>query len=144
MWNMLCDTFVLWNCFGYNWWSELEVILCRTVETRMLLYDIAYDKAKLQLLNVKRDKLLVFNVTCSYLLFSNVCSWWYEIPCTQKKLQQLSSGLQKCDKIKLNFNIPSSSKSGTMDTQADYGHIHSKFCFQGKCQVLWCVYEVFI
>ncbi|XP_047175095.1 uncharacterized protein LOC124842618 [Vigna umbellata] len=79
----------------------------RIVETRMLLYDIAYDKAKLQLLNVKRDRLHVFNVTCSYLLFSNVCSWRYEIPCTQKKLQQLSSGLQECDKIKLNFNIQS-------------------------------------
>jgi len=110
----------------------------------MLLYDIAYEKAKLQLLNVKRDKLLVFNVTCSYLLFSNVCSWWYEIPCMQKKLQQLSSGLQECEMIKLKFNIPSTSKSGTMDTQADDGHIRSKFSSKGRCQVLWCVYEVFI
>ncbi|XP_027906776.1 uncharacterized protein LOC114166259 isoform X2 [Vigna unguiculata] len=87
----------------------------RIVETRMLLYDIAYEKAKLQLLNVKRDKLL-------------------------KKLQQLSSGLQECEMIKLKFNIPSTSKSGTMDTQADDGHIRSKFSSKGRCQV--CCGEV--
>ncbi|WVZ22942.1 hypothetical protein V8G54_001486 [Vigna mungo] len=95
---------------GDQTWNDEDLVWLLIEETRMLLYDIAYYKAKLQLLNVKRDKLL-------------------------KKLQQLISGLQECDKIKLNFNIPSSSKSGTMDTQADYGHIHSKFYSQGKCQL---------
>jgi len=49
-------------------------------------------------------------------------------PCKQKKVQQVSSGLQECEMIKLN-SIPSSSKSGAMDTQA--GDSHS----QGKYQV---------
>eukprot|EP00256_Glycine_max_P068583 XP_025983178.1 uncharacterized protein LOC100808104 [Glycine max] len=75
----------------------------RVAETRTLLYDIAYEKAKLQLLHVKHDKL-------------------------QKKVQQVSSGLQECETIKLN-SIPSSSKSGAMDTQADDSR------WQGKCRV---------
>ncbi|KAK7393779.1 hypothetical protein VNO78_22343 [Psophocarpus tetragonolobus] len=75
----------------------------RAAETRTLLYNIAYEKAKLQLLRVKHDKL-------------------------QKKVQQLSSGLQECEKIKLNF-MPSLSKSGAMDTQSDDSRS------QGKDQV---------
>ena len=49
-------------------------------------------------------------------------------PCKQKKVQQVSSGLQECETIKLN-SIPSSSKSGAMDTQADDSR------WQGKCRV---------
>ncbi|TKY47867.1 hypothetical protein E2542_SST29928 [Spatholobus suberectus] len=75
----------------------------RVAETRTLLYNIAYEKAKLQLLHVKRDKLL-------------------------KKVQQVSSGYQECEMIKLNLNS-SSSKSGAMDTHAEDS------CSQGKCQV---------
>ncbi|CAJ1950991.1 unnamed protein product [Sphenostylis stenocarpa] len=90
----------------------------RIVETRILLYNIAYEKAKLQLLHVKRDKLL-------------------------KKVQQISSGLQECELIKLNFIIPSSSKSWPMDTQADDSHIRTKlFNSQGKCQIRHGYWEI--
>ncbi|KAG4975597.1 hypothetical protein JHK86_035071 [Glycine max] len=78
----------------------------RVAETRTLLYNIAYEKAKLQLLHVKHDKL-------------------------QKKVQQVSSGLQECEMIKLN-SIPSSSKSGAMDTQA--GDSHSQGKYQVSCK----------
>ncbi|KAH1214787.1 hypothetical protein GmHk_13G036072 [Glycine max] len=76
----------------------------RVAETRTLLYNIAYEKAKLQLLHVKHDKLQV---------------------------QQVSSGLQECEMIKLN-SIPSSSKSGAMDTQA--GDSHSQGKYQVSCK----------
>ncbi|KAK7327790.1 hypothetical protein VNO77_21881 [Canavalia gladiata] len=82
----------------------------RVAETRILLYNIAYKKAKLQVLHMERDRLL-------------------------KKVQQLKSGLQESEVIKLNL-IPSASKSGAMDTQADNGLIHTiLFSSQGKCQV---------
>ncbi|XP_020231117.1 uncharacterized protein LOC109811716 [Cajanus cajan] len=82
----------------------------RVAETKTLLYNIAYEKAKLQLLHLKHDKL-------------------------QKKVQQVSSGLQECEKIKLNL-IPSSSKSGAMDTQADDSHTRTTLSSsQGRCQV---------
>ena len=48
----------------------------RVVEVKILLFNIAYEKAKLQLMNVKRDRLL-------------------------KKAQQLSSGLQETQMIKI-------------------------------------------
>lgn len=35
----------------------------RAVEMRMLLFNIAYERAKLQLMNVKRERLLVFSLT---------------------------------------------------------------------------------
>ncbi|KAK7327275.1 hypothetical protein VNO80_31642 [Phaseolus coccineus] len=75
----------------------------RVAETRILLHNIAYEKAKLQLLHMKHDKLL-------------------------NKVQQISSGLQECEMIKLNF-IPSTSKRGAMDTQANDN------CSEGKSQV---------
>ncbi|RDX84844.1 hypothetical protein CR513_34042, partial [Mucuna pruriens] len=82
----------------------------RVAETRTLLYNIAYEKAKLQLMHLKRDKLL-------------------------KKVQQVSSGLQECEMIKLTF-IPSSSNSEAMDTQADDSHTRTTlFSSHGKCQV---------
>ncbi|XP_027930801.1 uncharacterized protein LOC114186920 isoform X2 [Vigna unguiculata] len=64
----------------------------RVAETRILLHSIAYEKAKLQLLHIKHDKLL-------------------------EKGQQISSGLQECEMIKLNF-IPSF-KRGAVDSQAN-------------------------
>ncbi|KAL2327167.1 hypothetical protein Fmac_020594 [Flemingia macrophylla] len=80
----------------------------RVAETKTLLYNIAYEKAKLQLLHRKHDRLL-------------------------EKVQQVSSGLQECEKIKLNF-IPSSSKSGAMDTQADDSHTRTTlFSSQDSC-----------
>ncbi|XP_068494481.1 uncharacterized protein [Phaseolus vulgaris] len=75
----------------------------RVAETRILLHNIAYEKAKLQLLLMKHDKLL-------------------------NKVQQINSGLQECEMIKLNF-FPSSSKHGAMDTQANDN------CSEGKSQV---------
>lgn len=66
-------------------------------------------------------------------------------PCIQNKVQQLSSGLQECEMMKLNFIIPSSSKSGAMDPQAGDSHICTTlFSSQGKCQVQLPVCEVFL
>ncbi|XP_027341849.1 uncharacterized protein LOC113854808 [Abrus precatorius] len=82
----------------------------RVAETRILLYNLAYEKAKLQLMHMKRERLL-------------------------KKVQQLSSGLQESEVIKLNL-VPSSSKSGAMDTQAGDSVMHTAlFSSHGKCQV---------
>lgn len=54
--------------------------------------------------------------------------------CSQKKVQQLSSGLQETQMMK-NL-IPCSTKSGSIDIQADDNHIHTRLCnSQGKCQV---------
>ncbi|CAI8597892.1 unnamed protein product [Vicia faba] len=81
----------------------------RVVEVKMLLFNIAYEKAKLQLMNVKRDRLL-------------------------KKAQQLSSGLQETQMIK--NSMLCSAKSGPVDIQADDSHINARlFNSQGKCQV---------
>ncbi|XP_047180400.1 uncharacterized protein LOC124847052 isoform X1 [Vigna umbellata] len=71
----------------------------RVAETRILLHSIAYEKAKLQLLHIKHDKLL-------------------------EKGQQVSTGLQECEMIKLNF-IPSF-KRGAVDTQANYSFSKGK------------------
>ncbi|XP_014523631.1 uncharacterized protein LOC106779925 [Vigna radiata var. radiata] len=71
----------------------------RVAETRILLHSIAYEKAKLQLLLIKHDKLL-------------------------EKGQQVSTGLQECEMIKLNF-IPSF-KRGAVDTQANYSFSKGK------------------
>ncbi|KAL5061796.1 hypothetical protein RYX36_023533 [Vicia faba] len=81
----------------------------RFVEVKILLFNIAYEKAKLQLMNVKRDRLL-------------------------KKAQQLSSGLQETQMIK--NSMLCSAKSGPVDIQADDSHINARlFNSQGKCQV---------
>ncbi|XP_004502105.1 uncharacterized protein [Cicer arietinum] len=81
----------------------------RAVEMRMLLFNIAYERAKLQLMNVKRERLL-------------------------KKVQQLSSGLQETQMMK-NF-MPCSAKSGPVDIQADDSHSNTRFLnSQGECQV---------
>ncbi|CAL0318641.1 unnamed protein product [Lupinus luteus] len=82
----------------------------RVVEARMLMFNITYEKAKLQLMNIKREKL-------------------------QKKVEQLRSGLEESRMLKLNF-ISSSHKSGAMDTQDSDSNIHtSLLSSEGKCQV---------
>ncbi|XP_058787220.1 uncharacterized protein LOC131661633 [Vicia villosa] len=81
----------------------------RVVEVKMLLFNVAYERAKLQLMNVKRDRLL-------------------------KKAQQLSSGLQETQMIK--NSMLCSAKSGPVDIQADDSHISTRlFNSQGTCQV---------
>ncbi|XP_061337135.1 uncharacterized protein LOC133284162 [Gastrolobium bilobum] len=81
----------------------------RVVETRMLLFKIAYEKAKLQLMHMKHERLL-------------------------KKVQSLSTCLEEAQ-MKLNF-IPCSSKSGAIDTHVDDSYIRNNlFNSQGKCQV---------
>lgn len=53
---------------------------------------------------------------------------------SQKKVQQLSSGLQKTQLMK--NSITFSPKSGSIDIQADDSHIHTRlFNSQGTCQV---------
>ncbi|KAE9605148.1 hypothetical protein Lal_00043315 [Lupinus albus] len=82
----------------------------RVVEARMLMFNIAYEKAKLQLMNMKREKL-------------------------QKKVEQLRSGLEESQMLKLNF-ISSSHTSGAMDTQDSDNNIHTSLLnSKGKCQV---------
>ncbi|XP_045824274.1 uncharacterized protein LOC123916784 isoform X2 [Trifolium pratense] len=81
----------------------------RVVEMKLLLFNIAYEKAKLQLMNVKRERLL-------------------------EKVQQLSSGLQETQMMK--NSMPCSAKTRLVDIQADDSHIKTKiFNSQGKCQV---------
>ncbi|XP_045811311.1 uncharacterized protein LOC123905660 isoform X7 [Trifolium pratense] len=81
----------------------------RVVEMKLLLFNIAYEKAKLQLMNVKRERLL-------------------------EKVQQLSSGLQETQMMK--NSMPCSAKTRLVDIQADDSHINTKiFNSQGKCQV---------
>ncbi|XP_024635293.1 uncharacterized protein [Medicago truncatula] len=81
----------------------------RIVEMKMLLFNIAYEKSKLQLMNAKRERLL-------------------------KKVQQLSSGLQETQMIKNSMSC--SAKSRPVDIQADGSHINTRFFnSQGKSQV---------
>ncbi|MED6172026.1 hypothetical protein PIB30_046332 [Stylosanthes scabra] len=81
----------------------------RYVEGRMLMLNILYEKAKLQLMHMKRDRLL-------------------------KKVQQLNHGLQESQKIELNFKA-SFSKSVAVDTQANDIHITTGLLnSEGKCQ----------
>ncbi|CAL5203530.1 unnamed protein product [Lathyrus oleraceus] len=81
----------------------------RVVEVKMLLFNIVYKRAKLQLMNVKRDRLL-------------------------KKAQQLSSGLQETQMIK--NSMLCSAQGGPVDIQADDSHINTRlFDSQGNCQV---------
>ncbi|XP_045824279.1 uncharacterized protein LOC123916784 isoform X7 [Trifolium pratense] len=85
-----------------------KYFFCRVVEMKLLLFNIAYEKAKLQLLNVKRERLL-------------------------EKVQQLSSGLQETQMMK--NSMPCSAKTRLVDIQADDSHINTKiFNSQGKCQ----------
>ncbi|XP_019431938.1 PREDICTED: uncharacterized protein LOC109339029 isoform X2 [Lupinus angustifolius] len=82
----------------------------RVVEARMLMFNITYEKAKLQLMNIKREKL-------------------------QKKVEQLRSGLEESQMLKLNF-ISSSHQSGAMDTQDSDSNIHTSLLnSKEKCQV---------
>lgn len=82
----------------------------RVVEARKLLFNLAYEKAKLQLMQMKHERLL-------------------------KKVKQLSSGLQESQMMKLNF-IPSSDKSGAIDTQDSDSNIHTSLLnSKEKCQV---------
>lgn len=57
-----------------NWFSVTsfdigECICCRAAETRLLLHKIVYEKAKLQLMGVKRRILLVFWFSCVFPFF---------------------------------------------------------------------------
>ncbi|KAK7273465.1 hypothetical protein RIF29_14515 [Crotalaria pallida] len=82
----------------------------RVVDARMLMFNTAYEKAKLQLMHLKHERL-------------------------QEKEQQLSSGLEESEVMKLNF-IPSSDKSGAIDTQDSDSSIHTNLSkSNGKCQI---------
>ncbi|MED6172077.1 hypothetical protein PIB30_046758 [Stylosanthes scabra] len=81
----------------------------RYVEGRMLMLNILYKKAKLQLMHMKRDRLL-------------------------KQVQQLNHGLQESQKMELNFK-EIFSKSVAVDTQANDIHITTGLLnSEGKCQ----------
>jgi hypothetical protein len=43
--------------------DNVKYFFCRVVEMKLLLFKLAYEKAKLQLMNVKRERLLVFSLT---------------------------------------------------------------------------------
>jgi len=54
-------------CYSYSsLWNKfltVEYFFCRILEMKMLLFNIAYEKSKLQLMNAKRERLLVFSLT---------------------------------------------------------------------------------
>ncbi|XP_057753335.1 uncharacterized protein LOC130972989 isoform X3 [Arachis stenosperma] len=83
----------------------------RYVEGRMLMLNISYEKAKLQLMRMKRDRLL-------------------------KKVQQLNHGLQESKEMELRF-MASLSKGVAVDTQANDIRITTSLLnSEGKCQVI--------
>lgn len=114
------------NCFDMIvWWCELGLIFCRVAETRILLHSIAYEKAKLQLLLIKHDKLLVLYLNWKHVIILALPTVGdMNCRCKQEKGQQVSTGLQECEMIKLNF-IPSF-KRGAVDTQANYSFSKGK------------------
>lgn len=117
--------------------DDVKYFFCRVVEARMLLFNIAYEKAKLQLMQMKHERLLVFLFTFYYSAMLAVGDT--NVHCSQKKVQQLSFGLQESQMMKLNF-IPSSDKSGAIDTQDSDSNIHTSLLnSKGKCQVFLCV-----
>ncbi|XP_024028614.1 uncharacterized protein LOC21390286 [Morus notabilis] len=70
----------------------------RVAETRLMLYKVACEKAKLQLMGAKQVKL-------------------------QKRVLLLKSGIQECKMLKLNYS--QQSKSGRRNAQVDDSHLQS-------------------
>lgn len=119
--------------------DNVEYFFCRVVEVKMLLFNIVYKRAKLQLMNVKRDRLLVSSLAHQYWYLAALTIGDTNFRYSQKKAQQLSSGLQETQMIK--NSMLCSAQGGPVDIQADDSHINTRlFNSQGKCQVWFCVF----
>ncbi|XP_054819274.1 uncharacterized protein LOC129318494 isoform X3 [Prosopis cineraria] len=81
----------------------------KVMETRMVLYSIAYEKAKLQLMHMKREIL-------------------------QKRVQQLTSALQECQKLKPTCASFSSKISNNAPSKSLI--LSSLVSSEGKCQAI--------
>lgn len=77
--------------------------ICRLAESRSLLCKLAYEKAKLELLHLKKEILLVITLFLFIKLsIDSACLIKFHLYGMQKKFQAVSTGVQTSETLRLN------------------------------------------
>ncbi|KAA8526644.1 hypothetical protein F0562_008153 [Nyssa sinensis] len=108
----------------------------RVAETRLLLHRIMLEQATLQLMSVKRERLLVLfiRVCFAFQIFLFVSNMPI-LCCIQKKVQLVRSGIQESQVLNLNF-LPHLSLLRAGDAQVEDNHLQfSSVDFKGIKEV---------
>lgn len=131
--------------FMRNWFG-----CCRVAESRLLLYKIVYENARLQLMHAKHGCLLVYSklstfpverekINLSIMILFTIDVFY----CIQKRGQLLNSGVQNCEIMKLNY-VRHLSTPGDI-SQIGYTHSHpSSVNSESKNKVLTLVVFIFL